>query len=325
MPDQGGFTITIAEPNSEKRLDFLIANEIPCCSRKLAASLIRKGLIRVSGSVKKPGYRTRSGDIIEGIIPVPEPVAFQPEPLKLDILFEDEHLVILNKPPGIVVHPAPGHYTGTIVNGLLYHCPDLEGIGGEIRPGIVHRLDKDTSGVLAVAKSHAAHLHLSSQFKSRSITKKYLAVVYGDFQEDSGVIDLPIGRHLSDRKKMSIHSRKTRVAETHWKIRERFDGITLLELKIKTGRTHQIRVHCKAIQHPIVGDPVYGIRRSGERIRLLSDRGGAQIKNISRQMLHAWRLSIKHPMTDQQISFEAPLPEDMVELIRNLKEFKISQ
>ncbi len=321
MPDEGGFTIKTVEADSEKRLDSLIADQISCCSRKLAASLIRKGLIRVSGSVKKPGYRIRAGDIIEGVIPEPETISFQPEPVELDILFEDEHIIILNKAPGIVVHPSPGHYTGTIVNGLLYHCPDLEGIGGEIRPGIVHRLDKDTSGVLAVAKSHAAHLHLAAQFKSRNITKSYLAIVYGDFQEDSGVINLPIGRHPSDRKKMSIHSRKTRVAETHWKIRERFEGITLLDLEIKTGRTHQIRVHCTAIQHPIVGDPVYGSRRAAQRIRLLKDRG-ALLKNISRQMLHARRLSIKHPITDQSISFEAPLPEDMVELICNLKEFK---
>jgi len=318
MPDQGGFTIEVAEPDSEKRLDSLIANQIPGCSRNLVASLIRKGLIRVSGSVRKPGYRIRCGDIIEGVIPGPEPIAFQPEPIKLDILFEDEHLIILNKAPGIVVHPAPGHYTGTIVNALLYHCPDLKGIGGEIRPGIVHRLDKDTSGVLAVAKSHSAHLHLAYQFKSRSITKKYLAVVYGDFSEDSGVITFPIGRHPSDRKKMSIHSRKTRVAETHWKVRERFDGLTLLEITMKTGRTHQIRVHCTAMQHPIVGDPVYGRKRTALKMRLLSDNG-ERIKKISRQMLHAWQLSIKHPMTDQQISFEAPLPEDMVELIRDLK------
>jgi len=324
MPDEGGFTIKTAETDSEKRLDSLIADQIPCCSRKLAASLIRKGLIRVSGSAKKPGYRIRAGDVIEGTIPGPETVAFQPEPLKLDILFEDKHIIILNKEPGIVVHPAPGHYTGTIVNGLLHHCPDLEGIGGEIRPGIVHRLDKDTSGVLAVAKNHAAHLHLAAQFKSRNIKKKYLAIVYGDFQEDSGFINLPIGRHPSERKKMSIHSRKTRTAETHWKVRERFERITLLELEIKTGRTHQIRVHCTAIQHPIVGDPVYGSRRATQRIRLLKDRG-IPIKNISRQMLHAWRLAIKHPATDQMVSFEAPLPEDMMELMRKLRELKRSQ
>jgi len=321
MPDEGGFTIKTVEADSEKRLDSFIADQIPCCSRKLAASLIRKGLIRVSDSVKKPGYRIRAGDIIEGVIPEPETTSFQPEPVELDILFEDEHIIILNKAPGVVVHPAPGHYTGTIVNGLLYHCPDLEGIGGEIRPGIVHRLDKDTTGVLAVAKNYAAHFHLSAQFKSRNIKKNYLAVVYGDFKEGSGVINLPIGRHPGDRKRMSVHSRKTRGAETHWKIRERFEGITLLELEIKTGRTHQIRVHCTAIQHPIVGDPVYGSRRAAQRIRLLKDRG-VLIKNISRQMLHAWRLSIRHPATDQEISFEAPLPEDMAELIRNLKEFK---
>ncbi|MFO7560125.1 MAG: RluA family pseudouridine synthase [Desulfobacterales bacterium] len=321
MPDEGGFTIKTTEVDSEKRLDSLIADQILCCSRKFAASLIRKGLIRVSGSAKKPGYRIRAGDIIEGIIPGPETIAFQPEPLKLDILFEDRYIIVLNKEPGMVVHPAPGHYTGTVVNGLLHHCPDLEGIGGEIRPGIVHRLDKDTSGVLAVAKNHAAHLHLSAQFKSRNTKKSYLALVYGDFQEDSGVINLPIGRHPSDRKKMSIHSRKTRAAETHWKIRERFEGITLLELEIKTGRTHQIRVHCTAIQHPIVGDPVYGSRGAAARIRLLKERGRL-IKHVSRQMLHAWRLAINHPATGQQVSFEAPLPEDMVELIRDLKEFK---
>jgi 23S rRNA pseudouridine1911/1915/1917 synthase len=318
MPVEAGFTIIAAETDSDKRLDSLLAHKLPHCSRKLATSLIRKGLIQVSGSTKKPGYRIRPGDVIDGVIPEPTPVTFQPEPLHLDILFEDDHIIVLNKAHGVVVHPAPGNYTGTLVNGLLYHCPDLKGIGGEIRPGIVHRLDKDTSGVLLVAKNQIAHTELSYQFKSRSVEKKYLAVVYGQPKEKSGVINLPIGRHPTDRKKMSVHTRKPKEAKTLWKVKERYNGLTLIEISILTGRTHQIRVHCNAIQHSIVGDPVYGVRGTGRRITQL-EKLGSLIKTISRQMLHSWRLSIRHPHTKEKMTFEASLPKDMEALLENLR------
>lgn len=319
MAEDAGFTIVAADSDSDTRLDSLIARKLPNCSRKLASSLIRKGLIRVSGSTKKPGYRTRPGDVIQGNLPKPTETGFLPEPVPLDILFEDDHLIVLNKAPGVVVHPAPGNYTGTLVNGLLYHYPNLEGVGGEIRPGIVHRLDKDTSGVLLVARNHAAHTELSDQFKSRIVKKKYLTLVYGHMKETNGVIDFPIGRHPTQRKQMSIRSRKPRPAETRWKVREQLDGIAFLELDLLTGRTHQIRVHCHAIQHPIVGDPVYGIRSLSRRIRRLGGQAH-HIQGINRQMLHSWRLTIRHPVSGIPMTFEAPIPEDMQSLLTALRQ-----
>ncbi len=319
MSGDAGFTITAAETDTDKRLDFLIAQKLPHCSRKQTSSLIRKGVIRVSGSIKKPGYRIRPGDVIQGIIPEPEPVSFQPEPVDIDILFEDSHLIVLNKAPGVVVHPAPGNYTGTLVNGLLYHCPGIEGIGGEIRPGIVHRLDKDTSGVMLVAKNHASHTELSNQFKERTVEKKYLALVYGNFKEQKGMIILPVGRHPLFRKQMSTNSRKPKEAKTVWQVKERYDGLSLLEISILTGRTHQIRVHCHAIHHPIVGDPVYGIRNANHKIKQLQEYG-CIIQAVCRQMLHSWRLTFNHPYSKEKMTFEASLPEDMQKLIAALRE-----
>jgi 23S rRNA pseudouridine1911/1915/1917 synthase len=319
MSDDAGFTITAAEIDTDKRLDFFIAQKLPHCSRKQTASLIRKGMIRVSGSIKKPGYRIRPGDVIQGVIPAPEPVSFQPEPVDINILFEDSHLIVLNKAPGIVVHPAPGNYTGTLVNGLLYHCPGIEGIGGEIRPGIVHRLDKDTSGVLIVAKNHTSHTELSNQFKARTVEKKYLALVYGNPEEQKGLITLPVGRHPLLRKQMSTNSRKSKEAKTVWLVKERYDGLSLLEISILTGRTHQIRVHCHAIHHPIVGDPVYGIRNANHRIKQLPVNGSL-IQAVRRQMLHSWQLTFDHPYTKEKMKFEAPLPEDMQTLIAALRQ-----
>ena len=257
MHDQSAFTILVKEPDSGKRLDLFVASRISSCSRSIAAGLIHNGQIRVQGAAKKPGYRIKAGDEICGHIPPPETVSFKPEPVKIDILYDDDYIIVANKEPGIVVHPAPGHYTGTLVNGLLYHYPEREGIGGDqLRPGIVHRLDKDTSGALVIAKNAAAHHNLTRQFKSRRVIKEYLALVHGEMESDSGAISLPIGRHSVDRKKMSTRSRKSRAAETMWRVRERFDRATLIELILKTGRTHQIRVHCAAVKHPIVGDPV---------------------------------------------------------------------
>ncbi len=319
MPDDEGFTIVAAESDSDKRLDYFIASHFANCSRKRATSLIKKGLIQVSGSARKPGFRISPGDTIQGIIPAPVPVSFQPEPIELCILYEDTHIIIINKPPGMVVHPAPGHYSGTLVNALLYHCPDLEGIGGELRPGIVHRLDKGTSGVMAVAKNQTSHLNLASQFKSRNINKEYLAIVYGNTKAEEDVISLPIGRHPTDRKKMSTHSHKPRDAETSWRVKERFNDFSLLTLKIMTGRTHQIRVHLTTINHPIVGDPVYGSRKAGQRIKRLKDKG-PMIKKVERQMLHSFCLELKHPHTGESMRFEAPIPDDMQVLTDGLRD-----
>ncbi len=315
MHDRSAFKILVEEPDSGKRLDLFVASRISDCSRSVAAILIRNGKIRVQGAAKKPGYRIKKGDEIRGLIPPPEPVLFKPEPIEIDILYDDEYLIVVNKPPGLVVHPAPGHYTGTLVNGLLYHFPELEGIGGELRSGIVHRLDKDTSGVLVVAKNAAAHHNLARQFKSRKINKGYLALVHGEMKSDSGAVSLPIGRHPVDRKKMSTRSRKSRCAETLWRVRERFEGITLVELDLKTGRTHQIRVHFAAINHPIIGDSVYGRRKVGEKVSFGKDLFVA----IPRHMLHAWRLGFTHPNTEIAVSFEAPVPHDMEELIKTLR------
>lgn len=309
---KGAFTIFVDKPDAGKRLDVAISSNISGCSRSLAASLARNGKIRVKGTEKKPGYRVSAGDEIRGHIPPPEPVLFKPEPIKLDILFEDNHLIVINKEAGLVVHPAPGHYTGTLVNGLLYHCPDLTGVGGEIRPGIVHRLDKDTSGAIVVAKNDTVHNNLSLQFKSKKIKKKYLALVYGKMESDSGTISLPIGRHPIDRKKMSTISRKGRSAETSWRVKERFQGVTFLELSLKTGRTHQIRVHCATINHPIVGDSVYCSRKAVKSL----------IKSIPRQMLHAYCLGFTHPITQKFMSLEAPIPQDMSKVLNELRKEK---
>lgn len=309
------FTIHVNEDNSGKRLDILVASLMPCCSRSFAANLIREGKIQVQGSVKKPGYKLKAGDEIFACIPSPEPVPFEPEPVEINALYEDDHLIVINKRPGVVVHPAPGHYTGTLVNGLLWHCPDLGGIGGKLRPGIVHRLDKDTSGVLVVAKNNAAHENLSLQFKSRQIKKEYLAIVHGEIKTDSGTISLPVGRHNTDRKKMSVFSKKGRPAETIWRVRERFRGATLLHIILKTGRTHQIRVHCAAISHPVAGDTVY----CGRKTKILqSSISGAQF-SIPRQMLHAWRIELTHPGTDEKMEFESPVPHDMDNLINIMR------
>ncbi|MEE8552792.1 MAG: RluA family pseudouridine synthase [Desulfobacterales bacterium] len=315
MHNKSAFTILVEEPDSGKRLDLFIASHISDCSRSAAAILIRNGKIIVRGAEKKPGYRIRKGDEIRGLISPPEPVLIKPEPIEINILYDDDHLIVVNKQPGLVVHPAPGHYTSTLVNGLLYHFPELEGIGDELRSGIVHRLDKDTSGVLVVAKNAAVHHNLTRQFKSRKINKRYLALVHGEMKSDSGLVSLPIGRHPVERKKMSTRSRKSRSAETLWRARERFGGITLVELDLKTGRTHQIRIHFAAVNHPIIGDSVYGRGKVGKKVLFGKNLSIA----IPRHMLHAWHLGFTHPNTETAVSFEAPMPHDMEELIKALR------
>jgi 23S rRNA pseudouridine1911/1915/1917 synthase len=323
MVVNGTFTILVDESDQDRRLDAMVAAHLPACSRSLAANLIANHKILVDNQPKKPAYRVRSGQEIIGRIPAPEPVEFKPEPIALDILYQDRHIVVLNKPAGLVVHPAPGHRRGTLVNALLYHCPDLGGIGGEIRPGIVHRLDKDTSGTMVVAKNAQALEILAQQFKTRTVRKKYLALVYGDLKNDEGTINLPIGRHPVHRNRMSTTTRKGRSAETSWRVREKFKAITLLELTLKTGRTHQIRVHCTAMGHPIVGDQVYRSRKWLKDIdRLFSGESSsmaAQLKAVPRQMLHAWRLRLTHPDTGEVMTFESPIPTDMETVIEKLR------
>lgn len=294
------------------RLDALLALRLDHCSRSYAAQLIRQGHVRVDGLACKPSYQVKIDEAITGQWPASEPLEHLiAEPIPLDILYEDQHLIVVNKPPGLVVHPAAGHASGTLVNALLHHCPDLEGIGGEKRPGIVHRLDKDTSGILVVAKTAQAHQALSTQFKSRSIQKQYLALVYGDPQGDHGMVDLPIGRHPVDRKKMAILESGGREALTLWQVMERYQSASLMRLDLKTGRTHQIRVHCKAMGHPIVGDCVYGGRRHLARLAKSNPRLHRAVRLTKRQMLHAHRIGFIHPASADFQSFQAPLPEDI--------------
>jgi 23S rRNA pseudouridine1911/1915/1917 synthase len=319
IQDQRAFKITVNAPDGGKRLDFFISAVLPDCSRSFAAELIRTGKVRVCDGAKKAGYRVRIGDEISAVIPPPVMTAYGPESIPLHILHEDAAIVVINKQPGLVVHPSPGHASGTLVNALLYHCPGIEAIGGELRPGIVHRLDRDTSGTMVIAKNAIAMKHLADQFKSRRVQKDYLALVYDVVKADRGTVSLPIGRHPVDRKRMSTRSRKTRTAETDWFVEERLNRSTLLRVQIRTGRTHQIRVHCAAIQHPIVGDPVYGGRKKNARTDGLPPQVQVLIRSAGRQMLHAWRLEFIHPVTEIPVQFEAPLPPDMVAVIDTLR------
>lgn len=323
MSVTGTFTIFADAADHNRRLDAVVAAHLPDCSRSLAANLICDRKILVDTKPQKPGYRVKSGEQILVRIPEPEPVEYKPEPIPLNILYQDSDIVVLNKQAGIVVHPAPGHGSGTLVNALLYHCPDLGGIGGEIRPGIVHRLDKDTSGTMVVAKNAKTLEALARQFKARTVRKKYLALVYGELK-DAGTIDLPIGRHPVHRKQMSTTTRKGRSAVTSWRVFKRFQDITLLELILKTGRTHQIRVHCSTMGHPVVGDPIYRSRKLFKTLNKKTEHLPAGIidllKTIPRQMLHAWQLGFNHPRTDERMSFESPVPDDMAALMEKLRE-----
>lgn len=323
MPSNGAITLRVKSSDAGKRLDVFVASQIPGRTRSFVAGLIGQQHFWVNGQSKKPGYRVKSGDKISGRIPAPVPIKLKAESISLDILYEDHTVIVVNKQPGLVVHPAPGHDGGTLVNGLLYHCADLGGIGGQLRPGIVHRLDKDTSGTLVIAKNDLAHTHLSNQFKSRQVQKQYLALVHGKVTSSTGTIKLPIGRHPVNRKRMSTASTKGRTADTQWKVKKQFQEFTLLTVTLITGRTHQIRVHCAAMQHPIVGDKVYRPRKLEKTIARESnqpDKILQVLKSAKRQMLHAWRLNFKHPQTGERMLFESPLPPDMAQLIKQIRE-----
>jgi 23S rRNA pseudouridine1911/1915/1917 synthase len=307
----------VTESDAGHRLDTFITTRLPTLSRSRASRLIRAGHITVNGQTKKPGYLTRPGDVLRADVPSEEPAACEPEPIHLSILYEDRDVIVINKPPGLVVHPGAGHASGTLVNALLFHCPELEGVGDPIRPGIVHRLDKDTSGSMVIARNEAAHKSLSLQFKTRQIRKAYLGLVYGKMKPAAGIIDLPIGRHPTDRKRMSTQSHRGRSTETRWKVREAFSGLTLLEIDLKTGRTHQARVHCAAIGHPVVGDAAYA--RKGRWKGLLDEETQKVVAAVRRQMLHAWRLAFFHPDTGTLMTFESPMPEDMTAVLEALR------
>ena len=313
------FMLVVDRARVGERLDRLVAAAMGPCSRSYVAALIRQGSITVNGVVKKPGYLVKAGEAVSGTITAPQTPVFLPEAIPLEILYEDTELLVVNKPAGMVVHPAPGHRSGTLANAVMHHCPDLPGICGSLRPGIVHRLDKDTSGALVVAKNSAAMNHLAAQFKSRKVTKRYLALVYGVPTSDGGTIALPIGRHPVDRKKMSGHSRVPRPALTHWRVVEVFSGACLLEVEIHTGRTHQIRVHCRSMGHPVIGDPVYGSRGDQKRLAEVSAQMGREVVGLDRQMLHARHLAFVHPLSAAAIAVEAPLPPEMAQLIQRFR------
>jgi 23S rRNA pseudouridine1911/1915/1917 synthase len=315
----GNMDLRVESRESGIRLDAFVASHFPQSTRSQAANWIHRGHVCVDGLQRKPGYKVRPGQWVRTRVPEAEPTDLIPEPIFFDILFEDDALIVVNKPAGLVVHPSAGHPSGTLVNGLLHHCPDLEGIGGEKRPGIVHRLDKDTSGVLLVAKNDRAHQNLSRQFKERSVYKKYFALVAGAVVPSSGRIDRPVARHSSERKKMAVVAHGGREALTLWCVRERFGGATLLEVELKTGRTHQIRVHCQSMGHPIVGDPIYGRRHALPRKDKHNDRLNSLLGQAPRQMLHAAQLCFTHPFGGDRLSFEAPLPDDMASLLEALR------
>lgn len=288
------------------RIDVFIADNIEELSRSGVQRLIEEGHVKLNGAAVKANYKLREKDIIDVEIPEAKTVEILPENIPLDILYEDKDVIIVNKPQGMVVHPAPGHTSGTLVNALMYHCGDeLSGINGEKRPGIVHRIDKDTSGVLMIAKNDVAHQSLAEQLAEHSITRKYNAVVFNGFQEDEGTVDQPIGRNPLDRKKMAVTQKHSRRAVTHYRVLERMGNFTFIEAQLETGRTHQIRVHLTFIGHPLLGDTVYGPKK--------------QPFHLEGQALHARVLGFVHPSTGQYMEFEAPLPENYEKLLMRLK------
>ncbi len=300
------YSIVVPKEAAGKRIDVFLAENISELTRSQIKKLIKNGFVIVEGRVVRPSYLVKSSEQINIFIPPPETPELIPEEVTFELLYEDKDLAVINKPPGVVVHPGAGHTRGTLVHGLLAVLKDLSGIGGELRPGIVHRLDKDTSGVLVIAKNDYAHLELSKQFKNRKVKKIYLALIHGIPKSSQGKIEFPIGRHPINRKKMSIHAKKTREAVTLWKVIRVFKNVAFIEASPLTGRTHQIRVHFSAIGHPIVGDPLYGgCKPYGPKAK--------------RQMLHAYRLGIFHPRTGKYLQFEAPLPEDFKNMLKKLE------
>lgn len=297
--------IKITAKESGERLDALLAHNVEGLSRSAAQRLIDEGAVTVGGAAAKKNYKCAANDEITVVVPVCAVVPLAAQDIALDIVYEDDDLIVVNKPRGMVVHPAPGHPDGTLVNALLHHCGDsLSGIGGERRPGIVHRIDKDTSGLLIVAKNDFAHAALSAQLADRSLSRQYVAVVRGRLREESGTIDRPIGRHPTDRKRMAVTEKNSRPAVTDWSVLARYNGYTLVECRLRTGRTHQIRVHMASIGHPLLGDYTYGA---------LSPE-----KGLEGQCLHARRLKFIHPRTGEHMQLEAPLPRYFEDVLARL-------
>ena len=297
---------TAAPADAGQRLDRWLAGQAGAPSRSALQGLMEAGFVRRNGAPANKKDKLAAGDRIALTLPDPQPIEAQPQNIPLDIVYEDDHLLVVNKPKGMVVHPAPGNPDGTLVNALLYHCRGrLSGVGGAIRPGIVHRIDKDTSGLLVVAKDDLTHQGLSEQMAVHAIHRVYHAVVYGNIRQDAGTIEAPIGRDPRDRKRMAVTPGQGKRACTHWQVLERFGRFTLLACRLETGRTHQIRVHMAHIGHPLAGDPVYGPR--------------SVIRELQGQCLHAKELGFRHPVTGQELRFDSPLPAYFTTFLERLR------
>ena len=297
--------IQVTDENVGLRIDKVICQAIDGMSRSAVQKIIDDGNVSISDKVISKNYKARHGDIIKVIIPQAKELEITAEDIPLDVRYEDSDLLVVNKPKGMVVHPAAGNYDGTLVNALMHHCKgSLSGINGVIRPGIVHRIDKDTSGLLIVAKNDFAHINLAEQIKAHTFTREYQSVVYGKFKTDSGTVDAPIGRHPVDRKKMAVTPKNSKNATTHYKVINEYDGFTHLGLRLETGRTHQIRVHMAYIGHPVAGDPVYGPKKV--------------IESLSGQCLHAGLIGFRHPRTNDYIEIKSELPEYFTQFLRRI-------
>jgi 23S rRNA pseudouridine1911/1915/1917 synthase len=295
----------VSEEQAGDRVDKYVAESLEDgVSRTQVQDWIKTGNVRVNGSIVKPNYKLQAGDAITAIPPEAEEAAIEPEDIPLDIAYEDSDVIVINKPRGMVVHPALGHRSGTVVNALMFHCKDLSGINGVMRPGIVHRIDKDTSGLIMAAKNDLAHASLAEQLKAHTVIRKYVALVHGNMPHDQGTVDAPIGRDPHDRKMFTVTSKGGKESVTHFAVLERLDDYTLLELRLETGRTHQIRVHMKYIGYPLAGDPIYG---------------RAKTVPLNGQALHAAMLGFEHPRTGESMLFEAQVPEDMEQILHNLR------
>ena len=306
MSENGLQRLTVSLEEAGVRIDKYLAEQLPDITRSYLQKLLKDGSVQMNGKPVKTSTKTAAGAVIELTIPEPEEPEILPEDIPLDILYEDSDVILINKPKDMVVHPAAGHYTGTLVNALMYHCKgDLSGINGVLRPGIVHRIDKDTTGVLIVCKNDKAHNALAEQLKEHSITRKYRAIVCGNLKEDEGTVDAPLGRHPQDRKKMAIVRTGGKRAVTHYQVLERFGNYTYIECQLETGRTHQIRVHMASLGHPLLGDEVYGRVKSPFK--------------LEGQTLHAMVLGFIHPTTGEYMEFEAPLPEYFEKLLEKLR------
>ena len=297
--------LTLTADREGERADALLSRLAPGLTRSAAQKLLERGAATLDGKPVRKNDRPAPGQVVVVRLPDPEPIGLIPQDIPLDVVYEDGDVIVVNKPVGLVVHPAPGHPDGTLVNALLYHCgSSLSGINGELRPGIVHRIDRDTSGLIIAAKNDRAHLALAAQLQDHSLARTYEAVAVGGLKEDSGTVDAPIGRHPVDRKKMAVDPKNGRRAVTHWSVLARYPGYTHVECRLETGRTHQIRVHLSSIGHPLLGDAVYGAKKP--------------VPGLAGQCLHARRLRFLHPATGEAVELECPLPDWFQEILRKI-------